>query len=168
MQRIQNYGKKALAFFEKKVLARLHPTARVPMAIAAGIVALCLVLCIISGLHAASMRKTVNGAETKLRRSLQTELNLLIRSEEKSTMDKYDLNGEILPEMRKYIYSVNLLNTQIGTVFGKEHQPIESGLISSFNSALDTLQDTLTLKNDPAKTLKLLEDYLSKMQMSLQ
>ncbi|MEG0935134.1 MAG: hypothetical protein RSJ41_06055 [Clostridia bacterium] len=107
------------AFRLKHTRTRVHQTQRYPLyACLAVVLALVVALGIVWAGKNRAEAAYQQGRE-QLAEAIQTDLNAARRSFDKSSMPGTDVQGEVLPEMKEYLYAAKQMNRAMRDIYGE-------------------------------------------------
>ena len=119
----------------------------------AGMFALLLIVMLAAFSGRSHLEAQLNETREIMAASIQRDMNEVLRSYENIGRKSADLAGDVLPTMRRYMYSANGMNEALVEIFGEDYSMIDPEQYDAFESIMDQFDQLLAAgqSTDPAK-----------------
>ena len=99
--------------------------------------------------------------------SIRTDLNQVLQSYDTMDRRSADLSGEVIPNMKRYMYSAYNMNRLLVTAQGERYSIIDSASYNSFQNIMGEYEKLLKNGQNTSEVAATLNDYMASMRTML-
>ena len=101
-------------------------------------------------------------------RSIQTDLNMALRTFDQASLPSVDLAGEVVPGMRQYLYAANSFNEVLVSQYGQSASIVDENLYRQINLALDDIEKLVVKGQSTDNALSQLGQYMATLKTTME
>jgi hypothetical protein len=157
-----------MRFFRlKRPRAKAHRSNLYPVYAAIALFAvLAIALGVVSGLMVSRAKRLETGYNALINH-IQTDLNMALRKFDDASLPKADLAGDIVPEMRMYLYSADSFNDVLTQQYGGDASVLDDALYQQITLALNDIERLVRTGQSTDEALLQLGQYMATLQTTL-